>query len=236
LRTSALALIALLIGPGLVSGQEEHRAWRFEIMGRGGLYAPVRDLGKGVYEIPGQGSAQFKMRLQPAPMFGGGVEFSTPNPKGSVRASLAYTSSSVEAENTLCDILTGEYCYPAELDASVLVGSVDILFHPANRNQVNHFFLLLGVGARRYSFAEEGCEFLNTGEENLYCPGLKEFVKDGNAFGFRIGFGLARTFGPVRGFIEIVDNIGGYEPEGSEFEGEIQSDVEASIGISFPIG
>jgi hypothetical protein len=194
-----------------------------------GVLASLIDLGKTrSLEAP-----LFQIRVELAVAFTAGLsaQYNPPYLPVSFRAAVDYTplNATTEAQPLACELVTGPGCRKVGVDTRYLVATADALIR-AGDPEHSHFYLVVGVGIKRYDFADLECAV-----DDLVCELLEEFTHDQTNPTVQLGLGFDFRLGPARLHAELADYMSTYRARGEDAAGQVQQDLLLTLGIRLGI-
>lgn len=200
--------------------------------GQVGLYAPMRDMGKLLGELP-EGPSQLRAKFSTSATAAAGVEIPV-HDRGVLFRLEASTTLGGGSNGQLagCKALSGleeedaEVCRVVEASGHLrsLSGHA-VLIRPVGPGRVFPF-LSFGAGVRQYAFTPGPC----TGD--LVCEMHHQILEDQIRGTIHLGLGAKIDAGPVAPTLRVGTVISGYDAPGDRSRGEIQNDITASLGLS----
>lgn len=203
---------------------------RFELVPRVGILAGLVDMGKvRPVAIP---SLQVQVKLAPA--FGAGlaVQYNPAYLPVTFRAAFDYTPLNARAEGqpVACEVVTGPGCRKIGVDVRYLVVTADAVVRSGDPEQ-SHFYLVGGLGIKRYDFADLECAV-----DDLVCELLRDFRNDQTNPMVHVGLGFDFRLGPARLAAELADYMSTYRARGEDATGQVQQDLLLSLALRLGIG
>ncbi len=229
LLTTVALVTVVALAAGVAPAGAQPEIPRFEVAPRLGGLIPVVDLGKSF--DPAE-LVQVRVDLDPAVTGGLAVQY---NPRAwpvSFRAAFDYTplNTEAQAQPAVCVVLTGPGCRVVGTDARYMVLTGDVLVRAVKANE-SHLYFLLGLGIKRYDFADLICA-----TDDVVCLLLDEFAQDQTNISLHLGLGLNFRVGPVRSQLEVADYMSRYRPPGLDSSGEVQQDLLLTVGFRLGVG
>lgn len=240
----ALAALTLLAAQGApLSAQEEDRSsWQILPHGEFGWLIPMRNVGKNATILGSgdqEGVLQVVADVDPGLAFGGGITVQPPDSDLRIRASVR-TTSGVTADGILAlcqsDVFNvPDICTVQQTDASLVEGTVDLIFLSVHRDRRISPTVFVGVGLRKWSFDSETeqCDGLETGDPRNICVAIREIWEDpavDPALSF--GAGLRGLMQPLEAFVQFRTVASQYSGGSERADGETLIDVVLSGGLS----
>lgn len=215
--------------------------WTFRGTGEFGIFFSTRDLGKSVGDIPELPALQIKGRMDPAPVFGGGIEAESADTRLLLRAVVRSTmGGTASSQIALCSLTTGELCVPRVVDVRMTTFTGEVVFVQGSaEDRLRHSFVL-GAGLRSYDFTAEACDPDSSNPDvfvvcelatDLYQDQAK--VQTFIQFGF--GFAWTSASGAITAFARVNDVVGKYNGGSDRSDGDFQNDVFGMGGLSFRV-
>lgn len=240
IKAASLLFIAIAACYPVQAQAQESGAWGVRVFSQVGYTFHTRKFGKNVATIQEQASSQVVADLVNSPIVGGGIEIALPDPSIHVRANVRTTIGA--KANTFLQIC-GEGGLPAsvsfcqsgeEFDASIIEGSVDLVFIEQRSTAMLQPMLWFGVGLRSYDFdldlpsclqpdvdVQEVCE---RGREILENPSTDPLLS--------VGLGVTTRPGPVSAFLQLEGVITTYSGGTGLADGDRVMDVLLQGGVS----
>lgn len=227
---AALALVpALALALGVVPAGAQPGRPRFEVVPRVGALYTLMDLGKS-RDIVTLWQASVELKLA----FTAGLiaQYNPAYLPVSFRVAFDYTplGATTEAQLLACDVVGGPGCAEVGVDTRYMVLSGDVLIR-AGEVEESRFYLMVGLGLKRYEFAEIECD-----AEELVCELLDKFMQDQTNPLVHLGLGLDFRVGPASLQLELADYMSTFRAASEDTSGEVQQDLLLTLGIRLGIG
>ena len=223
---------------------QEVAGWGVRVFSAGGWMYHSRNIGKNAATIQGQAANQVVAELKGSATVGGGIEIVLPGPGIHVRANLRSTvGAAARGFLSICsqEGLSGtgaELCDGGgEVDARLLEGSVDIVFHQQASTRLLRPMLWLGAGLRSYDFETDlpPCEPISLDALEV-CNRVREIFGDPSIDPLMsVGFGLTTRPAPVSAFVQLRGVMTAYSGGVGAADGERVMDVLMEGGVSVRI-
>lgn len=212
------------VGLGVAASQAAAQLPRFEAIPRAGVLVPAIELGN---SLDADELVQIEVRLKSAFVAGLNLQYNLPTAPASIRVSFDYVPlTRVEAQPAVCEILTGPGCRTVDADARYYKLTADALVRPAGEGKKRYGYFLVGIGVKRYEFAEMICD-----PDDIVCTLLDDFTQNQTNLTLHVGIGMNFQIGPVRTAFEISDAMGRHKPTGQDIQGKVQQDLFITAGV-----
>jgi hypothetical protein len=224
-----LALVpAFALVIGIVPAGAQPQLPRFELVPRAGVLAPVTDLGKA---LDPEVLFQIEVKLHIAFMAGFTAQYNPAYWPVSFRLAFDYTpfNATTKARPALCEVVTGPACRAVPVDTRYMVLAGDVLIR-AGDVETSHLYLMLGLGIKRYDFAEVACEV-----DDIVCNLLNDYTRDQTNPTVHLGLGYDFRLGPARLQVELADYMSTHRPDGEDSSGQVQQDLYLSLGLRLAV-
>lgn len=229
-RAAMVALVpALAFAAGAPPAGAQPEPPRFELVPRAGVLAPLVDLGRATDIAT---NLQVKVQLDMA--FAGGLtaQYNPAYLPVSFRLVADYTPfTTTTGQYAVCELVEGEACAKVPVDARYLVVAADAVFR-AGQYEQSSFYLVAGLGIKRYDFAEVRC---GADDPVLVCELLDSFAQDQVDPMVHLGLGFSFRVGRARLELEFADYMSTYRAKGEDVTGAVQQDFMATLGLRFGI-
>ncbi len=227
-----LTLIALVtacapfIGVTPAGAQPRHP--RFELVPRAGALAPIVDLGKA---FDPEILLQVEVKTDVSAMAGLAAQYNPPYWPVAFRLAFDFTpfKTTTKGRPVLCELVSGPACRAVPVDTRYMVLTGDVLIR-AGDPETSSFYLMAGLGLKRYDFAEITCEV-----DDIVCELTRDYVRDQTNPTVHLGLGYDFRLGPARMQIEFADYMSTHRPEGEDNSGQVQQDLYLSLGVRLAV-
>ncbi len=223
---SPLFLALTLTGAGLSIAASRAAAQlpRFELIPKAGVLVPAIELGNA---LSADELVQIEARLKPAFVAGLNLQYNLPTAPASIRVSLDYVPfTRVEGQPAACEILTGPGCRTVDADARYYKLTADALVRPTGEGKKTYGYFLVGVGVKRYEFADMTCAV-----GDIVCTLLDDFTQNQTTLTIHVGIGVNFQVGPVRTGLEVSDGMSRHKPTGQDIQGKVQQDLFTTAAV-----
>jgi hypothetical protein len=232
---AVLALVpAFVFAAGIAPAGAQPEPPRFELVPRAGVLAPLVDLGRAT-DI--NTNYQVKVELDMAFAAGLTVQYNPAYLPVSFRLVADYAPFNVTTTGQLavCQLIEGDACAKVPVDARYLAVAADAVLR-AGQYEQSSFYLVAGLGIKRYDFAELRCDAEDP-EDPLYlvCNLLGTFAQDQVDPMVHLGLGFSFRVGRARLELEFADFMTTYRAEGEDVTGAVQQDIVATLGLRLGI-
>lgn len=219
---------AFVFAAGVAPAGAQPEPPRFELVPRVGVVAPLVDLARAT-DI--NTNLQVKAELDMAFTAGLAVQYNPAYLPVSFRLLADYTPFNVTTEGQLavCELVEGEVCAKVPVDARYLVVVADAVVR-AGEYERSSFFLVAGLGIKRYDFAELQCDV-----DDLVCNLLDYAAQDQIDPMVHLGLGFSFRVGRARLELEFADFMTTYRAKGQDVTGAVQQDLSATLGLRLGI-
>lgn len=231
---TALALVAASGWGTSPASAQARDGWTPHFEANVGYFVVTRDAGK----ILGSAvDAQIRTVLEHAPVYTAAVLLSGPSSRYSLRTAVNYAKTDARGRAVGCGDqgISGPGCSAHYVPTTSVSGFLDVLLHDDETGTGLLKYFVAGLGARSYSFDEDGCQSVAS-DPILFdvCRPMEEFLADQIGLVFRLGLGVRGRGGPIGWNIEVRDHVGRFAGSGVRGEGGTQNDFFISAGLSFP--
>ena len=239
-RIKTASFLFLAIATCLPAQAQAQASWGVRLFADGGWMFHTRKMAKNAVTIQEQASNQVVAEIDDSPVVGGVIEITLPGPSMHIRANLR-TTVGATAQSFL-SVCGGEVS-PAgaglcaagdEVDASIVEGSVDLVFLSETSSRLLQPTLWFGFGVRSYDFDTDlpPCAFSNIDEQAICVSGREIFENPSTNALLNVGLGMTTRPGPVSGFLQGRVVLTSYTGGVGLADGEKMMDVLIQGGVS----
>jgi len=231
-------LLALALVPSSLVAQD---GWTFRGTAEAGVFRSTRDLGKNVGDLQEFEILQVRARMEPATVYGGGVEAVAPDGRTMFRVLFRGTFNGTATGSVpVCDLFeqTSSDCDPRVVDATMASFLGEVVFLQGTPGDKLRQNFIIGAGLRSYQFTADACD-PDVTNPVLYqiCELILPIYEDQSPVQpfAEFGFGLMYGTGPIDAFVRVLGIVGSYQGGSGSAEGGYQTDVTLVGGLSFRV-